>query len=238
MVKVAIVGGTSSVGCYIVEAIAATKKHELVILSSRPPPITEFAGIVYEHKMVDYTDAASLKLALAGVHTVILAHWNRDPTVFIASSLALLDAAVAVGAKRFVPSEFAAHGLHDDPIEAYRPKAVVADAVRKSGLEYTLFECGFFMNYLGTGSPGLGYMGAFSPLVDVANCTALFVGDGEYHIVQTHGEDVGKFVAASLDLDKWPEISRMAGDRKKVNEILALAEEIRGTPSSLFVALQ
>lgn len=148
------------------------------------------------------------------MHTVILAHWDNDPAVFIASSLAILDA------KRFVPSEFATRGLPDDVMEVYRAKAIVADAVRKSGLEYTIFECGFFLNYLGTGTPGQGYMGPFKPLIDVENCTASFVGDGNYHTVQTHGDDVGKFVAASLDLDKWPEVSRMAGDRKAVNEMI------------------
>lgn len=229
MVKVAIAGATSSVGRSIVEAIAATKKHDLVVLSRRPAPLFEFTGIAYDHKTVDYTDSASLQRALAGVHTVILAHWDNDPAVFIASSLAILAAAVAAGAERFVPSEFATRGLPDDVLEAYRAKAVIADAVRKSGLEYTIFECGFFLNYLGTGTPGQGYMGPFKPLIDVENCTATFVGDGNYHTVQTHGDDVGKFVAASLDLDRWPAVSRMAGDRKTVNEIIALAEAVRGT---------
>lgn len=71
-------------------------------------------------------------------------------------------------------------------------------------------------------------MGPFKPLIDVENCTASFVGDGDYHTIQTHGDDVGKFVAASLNSDKWSEVSRMAGDRKTVNEIIALAEAVRG----------
>lgn len=88
--------------------------------------------------------------------------------------------------------------------------------------------CGFFLNYLGTGTSGQGYMSPFKPLISVENCTASFVGDGDYHTVQMHGDDVGKFVAAGLNLDKWSEISRMAGDRKTVNEIIALAEAVRG----------
>ena len=37
------------------------------------------------------------------------------------------------------------------------------------------------------------------------------------------------FVAASLELPKWPEISRIKGDRMTWNEVVALAETIRGT---------
>lgn len=65
-------------------------------------------------------------------------------------------------------------------------------------------------------------------VINVEKCTAEIPGDGEAKVAYTALEDIGAFVAASLDLPKWPDVSRMAGDLKSYNEIVALAEAIRG----------
>ncbi|THH02697.1 hypothetical protein EW026_g233 [Hermanssonia centrifuga] len=222
MVKVAVAGGTGGLGRYIVEAILATGKHKVVILSrSAKAPISGAEVIA-----VDYTDPTSLDHALVGVHTVIVCLFDHDPASFIASQTALLDAAVRSGAKRFAPSEFVIRSLANDPIAIYAPKDVVAEAVKKSGLEYTFFENGVFLNYLGTGTPGLGYMRPLHFIVNLEEWSAKLPEDGKAKIVFTHGEDVGAFVAASLDLQKWPEVSRMAGDVKSYKEIVELLETI------------
>ncbi len=225
MVKVAVAGGTGGLGRYIVEAILATGKHKVVILSrSAKAPISGAEVIA-----VDYTDPTSLDHALVGVHTVIVCLFDHDPASFIASQTALLDAAVRSGAKRFAPSEFVIRSLANDPIAIYAPKDVVAEAVKKSGLEYTFFENGVFLNYLGTGTPGLGYMRPLHFIVNLEEWSAKLPEDGKAKIVFTHGEDVGAFVAASLDLQKWPEVSRMAGDVKSYKEIVELLETVTGT---------
>ena len=70
--------------------------------------------------------------------------------------------------------------------------------------------------------------GGLKIVVDVEKCSALIPGDGNKPVAFTRGEDVGAFVAASLDLQKWPEVSTMAGDVKTWNEVVALAEAVRG----------
>lgn len=197
MVKVAVAGATSHIGGWIIPAIA--EKHEVVALSRKPSD--RFAHLPNVHHLaVDYADSAALDAALA-------------------TSFALLHSALRVGAKRFAPSEFAARGLHDDPIEIYRSKPIVADAVRESGIEYTLYDTGFWMNMLAVGTPGADGV-VYKPIFDVENLTASIPGDGSAYIVYIRGEDIGKFVAASLELEKWPEVSRMVGDRKTFAEIL------------------
>lgn len=236
MVKVAVTSGARSVvsGC-IIPAIA--EKHDVVALSRKP--LDRFSHLPnVQHVAVDFYDPVALDAALQGVHTVICTIFDLDEDAFIATSLALLQSALRVGAKRFAPSEFGPHGLHDDTIEVYRRKAVVADAVRKSGIEYTLFDTGFFMDALAVGAPG-ATPSPYKPIYDVENLTATIPGDGSAYMTYIRGEDLGKLVAASLELEKWPEVSRMIGDRKTFNEILRLAEKVRGGKFSVsYVSLE
>lgn len=227
MVLVAVAGGTGGIGKHIVEAILATKKHDIVVLSRSPThALLESKGV--RIAAVSYTDPASLDRALQGVHTVITTIGGLDYDSWVTPQLALLDAAKRSGVKRFVPSDWSFRGLPNDPIVLYSYKAPVEEALKKSGLEYTSFELGQFMNYLASGTPGVGYLRPLKFILDVENCSGMIPGDGNKPIVMTRAEDVGAFVAATLELPKWPEVSRMAGDRLTYNEILALAEGIRG----------
>lgn len=226
MVRVVVAGGTGGLGRHIVDAILATKKHDVAVLSRSPNPALTARGITV--LPVSYDNPSSLETALTGAHTVISTMVDSNPAAWVAAQVALLNAAKAAGARRFVPSGWAGRNVRDDPIRLYACKADVEDAVRASGLEYTVFANGMFMNYLASGTAGVGYIKPWQAVVDVQNCTAGLPGDGNNTIVMTRAEDIGAFVAASLDLPKWPEMSRMSGDRLTWNEIVALAEKVRG----------
>lgn len=146
----------------------------------------------------------------------------------VTPQLALIDAARAAGVKRFAPSEYSVVRLPDDPITLYHWKQIVEEAACASGMETTVFANGVFMNYLAVGTPGLGHLQPWKYLVDVEGCKADLPGDGERSCVWTRAEDVGRFVAASLDLEAWPAVSRMIGDRKTLNELVKIAEAVRG----------
>ncbi|EKM60075.1 uncharacterized protein PHACADRAFT_192479 [Phanerochaete carnosa HHB-10118-sp] len=203
MVKVAIAGGTGGIGLYIVEAIVEAGNHDVIVLSRRAShPVLDKLGVPIV--AVSYADPAALVKALEGVHTVISTIGGPGADAFTDAQLALLNAAIKAGVTRFAP------------------------AMRASGLEYTVFEVGMFMNYLAAGTPGLGHLDPFVFIFDVEHCRATLPGDGSAYFVQTRAEDIGKFVAASLDLDKWPEFSQIRGDRRKLNEIVQQAEQVRG----------
>jgi uncharacterized protein YbjT (DUF2867 family) len=229
MVKVAIAGGTGGVGLHLVEAILESKKHEVIVLSrSQSSPGFQRLGVkVYQ---VSYDSPSALASALCGVHTVISTISGYDEKTLAGSQLALLDAALKAGVKRFAPSEFSVHSAPDNAIEVWRHKWTVVEALRKSGIEYTLFEPGVFTNYLGDGTMGLGHLRPLKAVFDMENCKMTIPGDGSAEVVMTRVEDVGRFVAASLDLETWPEVSQMRGDRKSLREILRLAEVVRGKP--------
>ncbi|KIJ28626.1 hypothetical protein M422DRAFT_54518 [Sphaerobolus stellatus SS14] len=227
MVRIAIAGGTGGIGRHIVEALLATKKHSVVVLSrsiSHPALSAQGAEII----SVDYSNHASLVSALIGVHTVISTIWSWEPETMTTSQVALLNAAIEAGVKRFAPSEWSVIGKPNDPIELYRSKPPVAEAVAKSGMEYTLFENGIFMNYFATGTEGIGYLVKAKFIVDVEHCTARLPGTGDDKVGFTAADDIGKFVAASLELPKWPERSSMAGEILTYNDVVAIAEKIRG----------
>jgi uncharacterized protein YbjT (DUF2867 family) len=229
MVKVAVAGGSSGIGLYIVEAIVQNGEHEVVVLS-RKASVPHLAALGVTVHAVSYDDPASLAMALRGVHTVISTINGLDAGSMVGPQLALLDAAVTAGARRFAPSEFvfANRSGADVPIELYKLRLPVAEAARASGLEYTLFQNGLLMNYLASGTAGTGHMRPLRFIFDVENCKATIPGDGSMPFVMTRVEDIGQFVAASLGLEKWPEQSEMRGDRKTLKEILALAEAVRG----------
>lgn len=154
MVNIAVAGGTAGIGQHIVEALLATGKHDVLVLSRSPAPHLTALGA--RIAVVSYSDADGLTTALAGVHTVISAIGGTDSTSLVTAQLALLAAAERAGARRFAPSEWAAHRASD--IDLYRLKETVADAAARSSLECTLFMQGVFMNYLASGTAGIGHL--------------------------------------------------------------------------------
>ena len=227
MVNVAVAGGSGGLGRHIVEALLRTRQHHVIVLSRRNVASSLFPPEV-QVKQISYDDCTSLIEALNGVHTVISAINGVDPHSVVHTQLALLDAAVKAGVKRFAPSEFATAVDEDHPVDLYKMKRVVGDAVKKSGLEYTLFHNGVLMNYLASGTEGVGYMRHLKFVFDVENCRATIPGDGSAYFIFTRAEDVATFVAKSLDLPQWPAVSEMQGDRKMLNEVVQMAEAIRG----------
>jgi nucleoside-diphosphate-sugar epimerase len=229
MVTVAVAGGTGTgIGSVIVHELLSSKKHQVVVLSRSDQPHLSSIGVIT--RVVDYNSLEQLTSALAGVHTVISCIWVPGPDIAL-PQLHLLEAAQKTGVKRFVPSDWLIHRY--DEVTAYNAKAIVWDAVRLSGLEYTRFITGIWMNLFGVGSPYneaealSGYRGP-SFLINIKEGTALLPDDGSQKVVFTDRRDVARFVAATLDLDRWEPDNFLVGDKKSYGEVLELAERITG----------
>ncbi|KAL7944918.1 NAD(P)-binding protein [Trichoderma barbatum] len=239
MVTVAVAGGGSAIASNIIAAILATKKHQLVVLSRSPRPELEEQDVVV--KIVDYNSHEQLTSALQGVHTVLSCIWTYGAEVG-KSQLALLKAAKEVKAKRFVPSEWSIPAY--DKVAFYKPKEAVWEAVQKSGLEYTRFINGLWMNVWAPGAPRdevgarAGYGGpAFVADIHAGNVT--IPGDGSGIVSVTHMQDVGKYVAAALDFDKWEADSVIVGDKFTINELVEKIEKVTGkTLNKTFLSLE
>jgi nucleoside-diphosphate-sugar epimerase len=108
-------------------------------------------------------------------------------------------------------------------------KASLQALEASKNLEWTIFYNGFFMDYFGM--PNLpSYLATLVVLMDILGNMAAIPGDGTTPVTFTHTSDVGKFVAASLDLEKWDHVSFVIGDKMTMNEAVKLAEEAKGEP--------
>lgn len=237
MVKVALAGATGGFGRAVLRVFLNTPHgHELMVLSRNANPALSAAGV--DVRAVDYASVESMTAALSGVHTVLSFIGGQDASVMETSQLSLLEAAKAAGVKRFAPSEYATST--NEGIDGYIFKERVWNAVKVSDLEYTKFSCGVFLNILGTGTPknpsagsefktgeeeALGGLRPWDFIINKKAGTADVPGDGNAKLALTDTADVGRFVLAALDLEKWPEELGMTGDSKSFNELIALVEQ-------------
>ena len=82
------------------------------------------------------------------------------------------------------------------------------------------------MDYFGP--PDASYLRLITLIVDVENAKAAIPGDGNTPVALTHSRDVAKFVAEALSLDEWPEAFFVAGEKLTMNELVSVAESVKG----------
>lgn len=186
--------------------------------------------------IVDYANQNDLKFKLAGVNTVI-------STVTGSPQIGLIDAAAAVGVKRFAPAEFEGQSSlrpQTDPLD--RGKLAALGRLQHYSaydMQFTSFVCGILYDRFAPGGMaaagiglGSGVAGEGDYVMDIRNLKAQiprFNASGQpVRICMTSAQDIGRFVVAAIDLDEWPRELRMRGERLTVLEVVAIAEQLRG----------
>ena len=142
----------------------------------------------------DLKDPASLARACVGVQSVIStasSTFSRQPGDSIESvdrqgQLALVDAARGAGVEHFVFVSFRANPGIDYPLTA--AKRAVEQALKKSGMAYTILQSSYFMEVWLT--PALGF--------DVANGKVRLYGDGGHPVSWISYRDVARAAAAAV----------------------------------------
>ncbi|WYZ46748.1 hypothetical protein EsH8_IX_000973 [Colletotrichum jinshuiense] len=228
MTVVAVAGGTGGIGKTIIEQLVLSGKHEVLVLSRHVPdhPSQDGAQLI----RADYGDVGSLTslLELNNVNTVISAIGMHSEETEKAQ-LNLIEAAKqSEKTKRFIPSEYGACNTLE--LAKSEPYAMVwvraAEALKASGLQYTRFVNGFFMDYWGM--PHIkSHMPSYIWVFDIANSRAAIPGTGENVISVTYTIDVARFVVRSLEVDDWPEFSIVVGTDLTLLEALAMIENVR-----------
>ncbi|KAG9242900.1 isoflavone reductase family protein-like protein [Calycina marina] len=239
MMRIAIAGssGLARTLAYHINETA----HPFIIISRAPKPDLTAKG--YQVIVVDYDNQQDLEHSLRGVNLVI-------STISGNSQINLIDVAAKTGVRRFCPAEFEGPparrtNIDWDPLDRGK-RATLARLrywanQRQCIMRFTVFTCGvlyerFSPNGLfsvGVGdSTGATYQGSY--LMDVGNGTAEIVdrtSTGQLiYISMTALDDVGRFVAAAVDLDlqSWPNELRMAGERLTITDVVHCAETVRG----------
>ncbi|KAG4440174.1 hypothetical protein IFR05_004319 [Cadophora sp. M221] len=231
MVKVAVAGGSGGVGRAIIDAFKQQTTHDFIILSRKDNPELS-AEIGAKIIGIDYTDLASAKKTLEDneIHTVISAMSVQSQEHSDAQIGLIRAAAASSCVKRFAPSEFGipyneTH-IAEFPIVGFKLAAIVE--LKKTHLEHTKITNGYFADYFGM-PKFKSYMSPIVLVLDIGHKVAAIPGSGNTPVVMTTTADVGKFVVASMGLEKWSETSFVVGDRKSFNDILAIAEKVTGS---------
>ncbi|KAK4158961.1 isoflavone reductase [Cladorrhinum sp. PSN259] len=236
MAIVAVAGGTGNVGRAIVEAILATGKHQVKILSRKANPAlsAEIGAPILE---VDYSSVPSIVQVLEShkIDTLISTIAMHSPDGTAPHEIELIRAAdLSAVTTRLISSEWGIPVSESrvGTIPSVPHKLAAWEELQKTtSLEYTVFHNGYFMDYWGI--PNYPSYLARVPLVtwiDIAHNAAAIPGDGNVYSHFTHTSDVAKFVAASLDLARgtWEKRTFVYGDRLTWNQFLRLAEEAKG----------
>ena len=191
-----VVGATGLLGGEICRQLAAAGHpvRALVRPTSDESRVENLRLLGAELVTGDLKDRSSLDAACAGAEVVITTAsttLSRQPDDTIASvdqegQLRLIDAAKASGVSRFVYVSYSGNQTIDCALTT--AKRTVEQALRDSGMTYTILRPSYFMEvWL---SPALGF--------DAANAQARIYGAGRAPISFISFKDVARFVIRSL----------------------------------------
>ena len=226
--RVLVAGGAGYLGSRLVPRLVATGRSVRVLVrgNSRVPAGAEAAR-------GDLADRASLTSALAGVDTVyhlvgIIREEGRSTfrAVHVDGTRALVDAARAAGARRFL--YVSAIGARPDAPTAYwRTKAEAESIVRASGLEWIILRPSIVFAPDGEIFKVLAQLTAF-PVVPV-------LGAGTARLAPIRADDLADVEVNALDRPAaWNRVHEAAGpEAMEFNELLRRAARARGRDVAL-----
>ncbi|TGJ87539.1 hypothetical protein E0Z10_g1220 [Xylaria hypoxylon] len=220
--NVAVVGGSGNLGRAAVSELVDAG-FTVTVLTREGSTATFPARVV--SKAVDYTSVGSLTSALEGQDALV----STIATVAIAAQKPLVDAAVAAGVRRIIPSEFGINTrfLGKEPIGTIlQGKIQTLNYIHEKSKQNPLFtwtgvSTGLFFDWgLPHGSIGL----------DKATKTATIYDSGDEPYQASNLPHIGKAIAAIL---KHPEVTTnryisIASFNPTQNQVLALAEKLTG----------
>ncbi|KAF3386454.1 hypothetical protein F1880_000160 [Penicillium rolfsii] len=232
MAVVAVAGGTGGVGKTLVERLSQESNLEVIVLSRTG--VSKKASGPQENVQIvqiDYSDIPSMTAELErhNVHTIISAI-GLVSNETSQSQLNLIEAAEKSNStKRFIPSEYSfiqtPELLSVDPSIQWWLDA--ANRLKSSSLLHTRVIPGFFMDYWGMPHAKTN-LHPYVFGIDIASGVAAIPGDGNNVICMTYTYDLANYMVKLLEIEDWPEFSVFVGDEVTYNEILNMAEEIRG----------
>ncbi|KAJ3851077.1 hypothetical protein EV368DRAFT_66056 [Lentinula lateritia] len=247
--RIAVAGGQGKIGRHIVEGLLEAKQRYslevIIVLSRSESPDITYAGSSAPVIAVDYNNQTSLQGVLEqhNIDTLISTISGHTPDAFITSQENLLQAALKVPSfRRFAPKQVA------HKIKLYQMKLPIIHLLRRAKhryqqqqrqqqhqqrhpdsklFEFSLIDCGMFMDYLGYGNtmPGghiaHGYLARFPIIFDLSRRVA----DG-----YTGGMEKDR--SSTRTRRMWGEYLDMAGEVATMNEILRMCEDVPNSTSN------
>lgn len=212
MHNIILVGATGNLGLRIAEALAKnnTPTRALVRKTSEPLKIEKLKSLGIQLIEVDFNDPQSLVQALKG-GTCVISTVSGLGSVIVDLQVRLLNAAVAAGVTRFIPSDFSIDYTKLKPgsnrnLDARRELNLILD---QSTIKATSILNGAFADML-TGQ---------APIVLFKWKRILYWGNADQKMDFTTINDVARYTAAAATDDNSPRYLRIAGDQVTIKDL-------------------
>ncbi|RSL60467.1 hypothetical protein CEP54_006779 [Fusarium duplospermum] len=227
MKTIAVAGGAGNVGSTIVDGLVEYGKHKIYVLSRKERPSQ---GAV-NYLRVDYDDPDAIAKAFeeVGVNIVICAIAVVNPEANQSQKNLIRAAEKSATTERFVISSFDMLHVKEDielsPLARYTFEAI--DELEQTQLTYTRIANGWFLDYYGMPH----WKTHLEPWINVMNVEkkwAVIPGDGSVKASFITSQDMSRFVARLMDLEKWNKVSPIFANTLSFNELVEMAEKARG----------
>ncbi|KAK9252679.1 NmrA-like family-domain-containing protein [Lipomyces tetrasporus] len=209
---------SGSLGPHVLKALVDANFQVTVLTRSKKQGAFDASVKVVE---VDFTSVESLTAALKGIDGLV----STMAAAAIENQTVLIDAAIAAGVKRFMPSEYGScttsPKLEALPIYApmFKIRQYLQEKAKAGKLTWTVLACGAFLDFL-FGGP---------MLLDYANHKAILFDEGDNRISSTSLPNVGKAIVGifkNFEATK-NKIVRSSEVILTQNKLLRIAEGVR-----------
>jgi nucleoside-diphosphate-sugar epimerase len=252
------IAGAGDLAKYLVEELLHADTHNIVVLSRASRPWFENRPGVTLH-VTDYSKDSILSILNTTNAAVLFSFLHsNDAEFYVGVHERMLRACrESTACKRFVPSEYG--GDIDTPKFAALPRfyegthgkfrevlegmgAWEEEEGGKEGVEWTLVNGGWFMDYFVNGVGGTkSYMKALPGVwpIDLEAWTAVVLGSGEEKIGWTAARDVAKALVALLRVEKggWEKHTYVVGEIGTWNGGMEKLEAFHGRRLTVCVVL-
>lgn len=218
-----VAGGTGNLGGRIVKALIK-RGAEVRVLSRNeidPVKIKKLTELGAEVIAVDMSDVEELKLACQGVSCVVSVLAGLHD-VIVNSQTLLLDAAIAAGVPRFIPSDFASDftKMPEGENRNFDLRKEFHKYLDKSPIAATSILNGAFADILSSNTP----------LYNPNDHSVAYWGDNpDWKVDFSTMDNTADYTAAAALDSATPKILRIASFQISPNELIAIGEEVKKT---------
>jgi hypothetical protein len=216
-----VAGGTGNLGGRIVKALIkrGAEVRAIVRNGSEPEKIAKLTELGAKVMTIDLSNAEDLKQACQGISCVVSALSGLHDAI-VDSQTKLLDAAIAAGVPRFIPSDYSSDftKLPAGENRNFDLRKEFHQYLDKSSIAATSILNGAFADILSYGTP----------LYDVKNYSVGYWGDkSDWKIDFTTMDDTADYTAAAAIDSETPKILRIASFQISPNELVAVGTEVK-----------
>lgn len=224
--KVAIVGATGNLGERIIKALSERGAQILALVrkGSEKEKLETLLMPGVEIKEVDMNNEGELRSALQGSSVVVSALQGLDDVIINIQSK-VLEAAIASGVPRFIPSDYSVDftDIPEGENRNFDLRRVFYNRINERPIKATSIFNGAFADILGYSAP----------FVDIKNSTIGYWNSPDWKVDVTTMDDTAAYTAAAALDDETPRKLCIASFRISAKELRHTIQDVLSKPFNL-----